>query len=117
MPGILLTVALVAVVIVAAFAVWIWWLLRNTAVPVWLVMIPASLAALSTVLGLITGSIKVFAAAGGEAIDPPDKASILASAASEGFICSAPGLLALVVWLLIITWSYHWAKRGRQAGS
>jgi len=65
------------------------------------------------VCGMLMGLIKAFGAVGGESIDPSQKARVLAEGISEDMNCSVFGLLpvlAMSVFLVIITWRYHWSK-------
>lgn len=60
----------------------------------------ANLAMLSGLFGTIVGLIKAFGAVGGEAVDPSQKARILAEGISEAMNCTAFGLIAAIIALM-----------------
>jgi biopolymer transport protein ExbB len=60
----------------------------------------ANLAMLCGLFGTIVGLIKAFGAVGGEAIDPSQKARILAEGISEAMVCTAFGLISAIVALM-----------------
>ena len=60
----------------------------------------ANLAMLSGLFGTIIGLIRAFGAVGGEAVDPSQKARILAEGISEAMNCTAFGLISAIVALM-----------------
>ena len=60
----------------------------------------ANLAMLCGLFGTIIGLIKAFGAVGGEAIDPSQKARILAEGISEAMNCTAFGLIVAIIALV-----------------
>jgi biopolymer transport protein ExbB/TolQ len=60
----------------------------------------ANLAMLCGLFGTIVGLIRAFGAVGGEAIDPSQKARILAEGISEAMNCTAFGLIAAIIALM-----------------
>lgn len=60
----------------------------------------SNLAMLCGLFGTIAGLIRAFGAVGGEAIDPSQKARILAEGISEAMVCTAFGLIAAIIALM-----------------
>ena len=60
----------------------------------------SNLAMLCGLFGTIVGLIRAFGAVGGEAVDPSQKARILAEGISEAMNCTAFGLIAAIIALI-----------------
>jgi phosphotransferase system glucose/maltose/N-acetylglucosamine-specific IIC component len=91
-----LTLGIVGILVTARWARRLWQ--RRNELPLWrkLVMLLAILLALWSALGVVIGLIKAFGAVGGEAVDPSQKARLLAEGISEALNFTVVSLLVFV---------------------
>jgi hypothetical protein len=80
---------------------------------VWVAYVLAAIAGLAIVSGYVGTVIAAIQTVGGDAVDPSQKARVLAEGISEGMNCGAFGFL---VALVAVGWLSFWRWRGRRKG-
>ena len=87
--------------------------LEDTSVPRWLILLPAMLPILASLLGI---ALCVLGAYGGVSSDPSQKAHIHPEGMSEvmnGVVLGMPPPLLVAGWKLGLTWRYRWSRKNQ----
>jgi len=114
---VVILIALAPLVPLAALGLWTRWLGKRAGAPRWAWGTAAGIVALGVIVST-AGCVLVATVmrAPGAAIDPSDKARVLAQGISEAMNCSALVVLLMIVvtgWLVVWTWRYRWSARAK----